>query len=59
MSEAMDDAIASNDSLALVEDNPGVSGNEIFSDMLRHMMAPLLIGMLFWEHLATYCYAEN
>lgn len=47
MSEAMDDAIASNDSLALIEDNPGVSGNEIFSDMLRHMMAPLLIGMLF------------
>ena len=33
-------------------DEASVSESEIFSDMLRHMMAPLLIGMVFgaiWE----------
>ena len=28
-------------------DDTSVSGSEIFSDMLRHMMTPLLIGMVF------------
>ena len=28
-------------------DEASVSESEIFSDMLRHMMAPLLIGMVF------------
>jgi len=28
-------------------DDASVSGSEIFSDMLRHMMAPLFIGMIF------------
>ena len=28
-------------------DEASVSGSEIFSDMLRHMMAPLFIGMIF------------
>jgi len=35
-----------------VTDDASVSTSEIFSDMLRHMMAPLLIGMVFgaiWE----------
>ncbi len=41
------DAIASDEEFSLVEDNSEVTGNEIFADMLRHMMAPLLIGMLF------------
>ena len=33
-------------------DEASVSGSEIFSDMIRHMMVPLLIGMVFgaiWE----------
>ena len=30
-----------------VTDDASVSTSEIFSDMLRHMMAPLLIGMVF------------
>ena len=28
-------------------DEPNVTQKEIFSDMLRHMMAPLVIGMVF------------
>lgn len=47
MSGAGMDAIASNEEFSSVEDNSEVTGNEIFADMLRHMMAPLLIGMLF------------
>ena len=39
MSETTDDTVPSEDG--------SVSGQEIFSDMLRHMMAPLLIGMGF------------
>ena len=44
----MDDAPpASEQSPTLETDDAGVTGSEIFSDMLRHMMAPLLIGMVF------------
>ena len=38
----MDDALsASVDSPTFDTDDAGVTGSEIFSDMLRHMMAPL------------------
>lgn len=47
MSGAEMDTIASDEEFSSVEDNSEVTGNEIFADMLRHMMAPLLIGMLF------------
>ena len=44
----MDDApTASEESQTFDTDDASVTGSEIFSDMLRHMMAPLLIGMLF------------
>ena len=44
----MDDApSASEASPTFDTDDAGVTGSEIFSDMLRHMMAPLLIGMAF------------
>lgn len=36
----------------LIKDSTPVSESEIFKDMLRHMMAPLLVGMIFgsiWE----------
>ncbi|MGA0331605.1 MAG: hypothetical protein ACO3NJ_06820 [Candidatus Poseidoniaceae archaeon] len=47
MSEIAHDAAASEESLLADVKAEGVTGSEIFSDMLRHMMAPLLIGMVF------------
>ena len=42
MSEADTEVVS-----AVATDEASVSESEIFSDMLRHMMAPLLIGMVF------------
>jgi hypothetical protein len=47
MSEIAVDAVASKEFSEENEEEQGVTGSEIFSDMLRHMMAPLLIGMVF------------
>ena len=47
MSETDDVVTASDDLPTDVVHGEGVTGSEIFSDMLRHMMAPLLIGMVF------------
>ena len=47
MSETDDVVTASDDLPTGVVHGEGVTGSEIFSDMLRHMMAPLLIGMVF------------
>ena len=47
MSEIAVDAVASKEFSEENEEEQGVTGSEIFSDMLRHMMAPLLIGMIF------------
>lgn len=47
MAEVEDDAISSAESLESSIKEYSVTGKEIFSDMLRHMMAPLLIGMIF------------
>ncbi|MGB1365924.1 MAG: hypothetical protein ACPH9F_00860 [Candidatus Poseidoniaceae archaeon] len=47
MSEIAVDAVASKEFPEVNEEEQGVTGTEIFSDMLRHMMAPLLIGMVF------------
>ena len=47
MSEMGDAPSASKDSPTFDTDDTGVTGSEIFSDMLRHMMSPLLIGMAF------------
>ena len=47
MSEIAVDAVASKEFSEENEQEQGVTGSEIFSDMLRHMMAPLLIGMVF------------
>ena len=47
MSEA-DVVVATSEDLPTdVAHDEAVTGSEIFSDMLRHMMAPLLIGMVF------------
>lgn len=46
MSEADDVVTTSDDLPADVAHDEAVTGSEIFSDMLRHMMAPLLIGMV-------------
>lgn len=46
MSEADDVVTTSDDLPADVAHGEAVTGSEIFSDMLRHMMAPLLIGMV-------------
>ena len=47
MSEIAVDAVASKEFSEENEEEQGVTGSEIFSDMLRHMMGPLLIGMVF------------
>ena len=47
MSEMDDAPSASEESPTFDTDDAGVTGSEIFSDMLRHMMTPLLIGMVF------------
>ena len=47
MSEIAVDAVASKEFSEENEQEQGVTGSEIFSDMLRHMMGPLLIGMVF------------
>ena len=47
MSEIAHDAAASGEFLEVDVNEGSVTGSEIFSDMLRHMMAPLLIGMVF------------
>ena len=47
MPEIAHDAVASGESLEVDVKEESVTGSEIFSDMLRHMMAPLLIGMIF------------
>jgi len=47
MSEIAHDAAASGESLEEDVKEGGVTDSEIFSDMLRHMMAPLSIGMVF------------
>lgn len=47
MSEMGDAATTSNELPTVDASGDGVTGSEIFSDMLRHMMAPLVIGMVF------------
>ena len=47
MPETEVDASTSTESLNHSLEDFSVSGKEIFSDMLRHMMAPLCIGMVF------------
>ena len=47
MSEVREDPIPSNALSDSTVNEPNVTQKEIFSDMLRHMMAPLVIGMVF------------